>query len=293
MRGKIEMKNKIMLVDGMALLFRGYFATSFRGNFMKTSKGVPTNGVFQFLRYFLNAVNTFNPTHVICCWDMGSQTFRTDLYDGYKANRDAPPEELIPQFELVKEVVEAFDTPNIGLKNYEADDCIGTLAHQFGNQGEEVLILSGDLDMLQLVNEYISVAIMRKGQGNYEVFNNDNFYDKKGLLPRQIIDFKGLTGDAADNYPGVKGIGEKTALKLLQQYKTIDNLLTHVDELTPAMQTRINTNVDMLHLSRELAEIKLDTPVQIAIEQGLWKFDEQRVEDKFAELEFKPFHTFL
>jgi len=293
MRGITKMKNKVMLVDGMALLFRGYFATAFRGNFMKTKEGVPTNGVFQFLRYFLNAVDTFSPTHVICCWDMGSQTFRTDLYDGYKANRDAPPEELIPQFDLIKEVMEAFNTPNIGLKNYEADDCIGTLAHQFGNQGEDVLILSGDLDMLQLVNEQTSVAIMRKGQGNYEVFNNDNFYEKRGLVPSQIIDFKGLTGDSADNYPGVKGIGEKTALKLLQKYDTVDNLLAHVDELTPAMQARVNTNLDMLALSQELAEIKLDTPVHIEMEQGIWKFDEQRVEDKFTELEFKPLHTFL
>src|SRR5699024_11613873 len=101
------MKNKILLVDGMALLFRGYFATAFRGNFMKTSEGVPTNGIYQFLKYLLNAVDTFDPSHVICCWDMGSKTFRTELYEGYKANRDEPPEELIPQFELVKEVVQA------------------------------------------------------------------------------------------------------------------------------------------------------------------------------------------
>ena len=121
-------KKNVLLVDGMALLFRGFFATSFRGNFMRTSKGIPTNGIYQFMRYFLDAVDTFKPSHVICCWDMGSKTFRTELYEGYKANRDAPPEELIPQFDLVKEVVEAFDMPNIGLVNFEADDCIGTLA---------------------------------------------------------------------------------------------------------------------------------------------------------------------
>src|SRR5690625_1034290 len=146
------MKNRVMLVDGMALLFRGYFATAFRGNFMKTKEGLPTNGVFQFLRYFLNAVDTFSPTHVICCWDMGSQTFRTDLYDGYKANRDAPPEELIPQFDLIKDVMEAFNTTNLSLKNYVEDYCIGRLAFQFGHHCEEVMILSVDLDMVQLVN---------------------------------------------------------------------------------------------------------------------------------------------
>ena len=281
-----------MLVDGMALLFRGYFATAFRGNFMKTSQGVPTNGVFQFLRYFLDAVNTFEPTHVICCWDMGSKTFRTDLYDGYKANRDAAPEELIPQFELVKEVVEAFNTPNVGLINYEADDCIGTLAKSYGVD-HDVLILTGDLDMLQLVNERVHVAIMRKGQGNYEVFDHDNFHEKKGIHPRQIIDFKGLMGDTADNYPGVKGIGEKTALKLLQEYDTIENILVNIEQLTKGMQTRINTDMDMLHMSRELAEIKCDVPVSCDLETAIWQFDKTRVQEKFSELEFKNLDTFL
>src|SRR5690625_921895 len=112
------MGNKqVLLVDGMALLFRGFFATAFRGNFMKTSYGVPTNGIYQFMRYFLDAVDEFQPTHVVCCWDMGSKTFRTDLYEGYKQNRSEPPEELVPQFDLIKEVIDAFDIPNVGIKD--------------------------------------------------------------------------------------------------------------------------------------------------------------------------------
>src|SRR5690625_4803504 len=150
------MQKNILLVDGMALLFRGYYATAFRGNFMKTKKGIPTNGVFQFLRYFLDAMNTFKPTHVICCWDMGSKTFRTELYEAYKANREKPPKELIPQFDLVKEVVEAFNIPNIGLENYEADDCMGILARAYRLK-HNILILTGDLDMLQLVDKNIKV----------------------------------------------------------------------------------------------------------------------------------------
>lgn len=281
-----------MLVDGMALLFRGYFATAFSGNFMKTSKGIPTNGVFQFLRYFLDAINTFEPTHVICCWDMGSKTFRTELYEGYKANRSAPPEELIPQFELVKEVVNAFNIPNIGLENYEADDCIGTLARSYQSD-HSILILTGDLDMLQLVDEQIQVAIMRKGIGNYELFDHMNFYEKRGILPNQIIDFKGLTGDSADNYPGVKGIGEKTALKLLQEYKTIDNIIANIDQLTKGLQTRINTDLNMLHLSRELAEIKCDIPISCELNTAIWKYDKSQVTDKFMELEFKNLEKYL
>ncbi|WP_042223651.1 5'-3' exonuclease [Oceanobacillus manasiensis] len=279
-------RKQILLVDGMALLFRGFFATSFRGNFMVTKQGVPTNGVYQFMRYFLDAVETFSPTHVVCCWDMGSKTFRTEMYEGYKANRDAPPIELVPQFDLVKEVVEAFDMPNIGLENFEADDCIGTLARTYATEND-VTILTGDQDILQLVEEHIQVAIMRKGQGNYEVFTNENFYEKKGITPRQVIDLKGLMGDSSDNYPGVKGIGEKTALKLIKEHGTIDELLVNIDSLPKGVQTKIKANLDMLHLSRSLAEIKCDVPISCELDGALWNYDKDKIEKKFDELEFK------
>ncbi len=278
-------QSNVLLVDGMALLFRGFFATSFRGNFMKNSKGVPTNGIYQFLRYFLDAVDKFEPTHVVCCWDMGSKTFRTDLFDGYKANRSGPPEELIPQFDLIKEVAEAFNLPNIGLENFEADDCIGTLANQYASEND-VLILTGDQDILQLVDEGISVAIMKKGQGNYDVFSQDTFYEKKGIRPKQMIDLKGLMGDTSDNYPGVKGIGEKTALKLIQEYETIENILDNIDRLPKGVQTKISENLDMLHLSRDLAEIRCDVPIECSLEQAKWDYDKKKIEEKFTDLEF-------
>ncbi|KKE77963.1 5'-3' exonuclease [Bacilli bacterium] len=286
-------KNQVLLVDGMALLFRGFFATSFRGNFMLTSKGVPTNGIYQFLRYLLDAVDKFEPTHVVCCWDMGSKTFRTEMYAGYKANRDEPPVELVPQFDLVKEVVAAFDIPNIGLESFEADDCIGTLARSYANEENDVLILTGDQDILQLVDDGIHVAIMRKGQGNYEVFTMDNFYDKKGIHPKQIIDLKGLMGDTSDNYPGVKGIGEKTALKLLQEYETIDQLLANMDQLSKGIQTKINNDLEMLHLSRELAGIKCDVPIQCSLDEAIWNMNETKVQEKFAELDFGHMNKLL
>ncbi|WP_404459386.1 5'-3' exonuclease H3TH domain-containing protein [Oceanobacillus kapialis] len=285
-------KKHVLLVDGMALLFRGFFATSFRGNFMITTKGIPTNGVYQFMRYFLDAVNKFNPTHVVCCWDMGSKTFRTEMYEGYKANRDAPPVELIPQFDLVKEVVEAFDMPNIGVQNFEADDCIGTLARAYSAEND-VTILTGDQDILQLVEENIQVAIMRKGQGNYEVFTNENFYEKKGITPRQVIDVKGLMGDTSDNYPGVKGIGEKTALKLIQEHGTIDEMLANIDSLPKGVQTKIKANLDMLHLSRTLAEIKCDVPIACELDTALWHYDKEKIQKKFDELEFKNLAKFI
>src|SRR5699024_7355946 len=205
-------QHNVLLVDGMALLFRGYYATAYRGNFMESRNGVPTNGIFQFLRYFLNAVDTFQPSQVICCWDMGSHTFRTELYEGCKANRSAPPKQLVPQFNLVKEVTSAFNVPNIGLKNFEADDCMCTLSCQY-------------------VHQHTSVALMQKGIGNYDIYTEENFFKKKGIAPHQWVDMKGLMGDSADNYPGVYGIGEKTAVKLLREYGTVEHMLRNLNQL--------------------------------------------------------------
>jgi len=280
-----SLANKIMLVDGMALLFRGFFATSFRGNFMRNADGVPTNGVYQFLRYFLDAAAAFEPSHVICCWDMGSKTFRTEMYDSYKGNREAPPEELIPQFDHVKLVAESLGLVNIGLANYEADDCIGTLAAVFAPE-HEVIVLTGDQDMLQLVSENVHVAIMKKGIGNYDVYNQDNFFEKKGLLPEQIVDLKGLMGDSSDNYPGVKGIGEKTAFKLMQEYGTIEKLLEQLEELPKGIQTKISADLDNLHMSRDLARIRCDVDIQCTLDDAAWEHDLEIIKEKLMELQF-------
>ncbi|ENH96993.1 5'-3' exonuclease [Gracilibacillus halophilus YIM-C55.5] len=278
---------RVLIVDGMALLFRGFFATAFTGNFMVNSKGIPRNGLFGFLNYFTNAIETFTPTHVICCWDMGSQTFRNQMYQGYKSNRNAPPEELIPQFDLAKNIVESFDIPNVGMEGYEADDCIGTLAKQF-HHDYHVTIMTGDQDLLQLVDHQIDVAIMRKGQGNYEVFTEENFQEKKQLSPSQIIDMKGLMGDSSDNYPGVKGVGEKTALKLLKEYGSIHSLIEHKDQLTKGMQKKLEQYQDDLDISRKLAEIYTSVPLTFDIQEAIWKTKIEVVDQYLREeLEFQ------
>ncbi|WP_186577334.1 5'-3' exonuclease [Aquibacillus kalidii] len=283
----MENRKTILLVDGMALLFRGFYATAYSGNFMINSKGTPTNGIYGFLNYFINSIETFDPSHVICCWDMGSKTFRSEMYDGYKSNRGEPPVELIPQFNIVKEVVDAFEVPNIGLEGYEADDCIGTLANIYSEEND-VLIVTGDQDMLQLVTDHVSVAIMKKGQGNYEVYKNDSFYEAKGLLPLQIVDLKGLMGDTSDNYPGVKGIGEKTATKLIQEYGSIDEIINNLDKLSKGIKKKIEENIDMLHLSRNLAKIHTEVPVSCSLEDASWKINGERVKHMLEkQLEFK------
>lgn len=280
------MKRRVLLVDGMALLFRGYYATAYRGNFMKTDSGIPTNGVYQFLRYFLNAIETFKPSHVLCLWDMGKETFRTEIYDQYKKNRSEPPQELIPQFDLVKEVVTAFEVPNIGVENYEADDCIGTLACELAPENE-VIIQTGDYDLLQLVQPEVQVALMKKGIGNYNLFNEGNFYEKRGLYPQQMVDFKALTGDTADNYPGVKGIGEKTALKLLQNYRDITEILASLENLPNGVKNRIHSNIEMLHISQSLAKINCDVPVNYNLSDALWSLDKEKVQERINRLGVK------
>ncbi|WP_449600253.1 5'-3' exonuclease [Paenibacillus sp. Marseille-Q9583] len=274
-----------MLVDGMALLFRAFYATSYGGYIRKTKAGLPTNAVYGFLQYFFDAVSTFEPSHVVCCWDMGKGTFRTEKYDGYKSNRIEAPLELIPQFDLVKDVVAELGVPNIGLAGYEADDCIGTLASCY-SENSEVYILTGDHDMLQLIDENVKVVIMKKGRSNYKVYDLAELLEEKGLTPRQVIDLKGFMGDTSDNYPGVKGIGEKTALKLLTEYRTVEGVIENLHLLPKGVRTKIEADLDMLHLSRELAEIRCDVPVVCELTEALWQLQRETAARKFQELEF-------
>ncbi|MFT4414149.1 5'-3' exonuclease [Fredinandcohnia humi] len=286
------LKNQVMLIDGMALLFRSFYATAMSGYFMINSKGIPTNGIHGFVKHMMTAINTYKPSHVICCWDMGSSTFRTEMYSDYKANRGAPPEELIPQFDLVKEVVESFDIPNVGLSGYEADDCIGTLAKQY-SQDSEVLILTGDQDILQLLDENISVLLLKKGIGNYAEYTTTNFLEEKGIRPEQMVDLKALMGDTSDNYPGVRGIGEKTALKLLQQFESIEGILENVETLSKAQKTKIKEDLEMLHLSRKLARIHCEVPISCNLDEASIKINRDKVFEKFSELEFKGLDQFI
>ncbi|WP_199794918.1 5'-3' exonuclease [Paenibacillus faecalis] len=275
-----------MLVDGMALLFRAYYATASSGYIRRTKAGIPTNAIYGFLRYLWDAIDTFQPTHVACCWDMGSKTFRSEQFAAYKGNRPDAPDDLIPQFSLIREVTESLNIPNLGVEGFEADDCIGTLARRFGSD-TNVMILSGDHDLLQLVNERTSVIIMKKGYGNYMVYTPETLYEEKGLLPHQIIDVKGLMGDTSDNYPGVRGIGEKTAMKLIQEYDSIDGVLANLDSLTKGVRSKIEADLEMLHLSRSLAAIHCEVPVDCELDLCLLEIEDERILPKLEELEMK------
>ncbi|MBE6184926.1 5'-3' exonuclease [Heyndrickxia ginsengihumi] len=260
-------KPHLLLIDGMALLFRAFYSTAVTGQYMVNSKGMPTNGVQGFLRHLLIAIEQKQASHIAVCWDMGSKTFRNELFDAYKSNREAPPIELIPQFDLAKEVVEAFQIPNIGEIGFEADDCIGTVAMSMKSDAD-VSILTGDRDLLQLLDQHIQVHLLQKGYGNYKSYTHEAFFQEYNVTPHQYIDVKALMGDMSDGYPGVKGIGEKTALKLIQQFKDIQGILDNLDALTNAQRKKIEMDLEMLHLSRELAEIKCDVPLQFTLEHA-------------------------
>jgi len=285
-------KPSLMLVDGMALLFRAFYATAVTGQFMINSKGIPTNGIHGFIKHLFTAVSSFKPSHVAVCWDMGSKTFRTELFENYKGNRGEAPVELIPQFDLVKEVVESFDIPNIGMVGFEADDCIGTIARQLSGHAN-VSILTGDQDILQLLDDNISVILLKKGYGNYLVHTPETFFEEKGITPRQMIDLKALMGDPSDNYPGVKGIGEKTALKLLKEYNHVEGIISNLDGLSKSIKTKIEQDLEMLHLSRRLAEIKCDVPVNIALEDAGLKIVKEKALNKLTELELRGVQRLL
>lgn len=259
----------LLVVDGMALLFRSFFATSIHKQFMFNENGVPTNAVQGYLRHLLMAVNHIHPTHVVVSWDMGSHTFRNDLFNGYKANRDAPPSEMLPQFDLAKQATTAFQLTNIGIVGFEADDCIGSICARYKDQ-LDISVLTGDRDLLQVVDDNVHVYLLQKGMGNYKQYTKQVFVDEYDLLPHQLIDVKALMGDSSDGYPGVKGIGEKTALKLIQTHQSIDQLLENMNQLTQGQQTKITENLDLLHLSYELATIRCDVPVELNVDDAIW-----------------------
>jgi len=254
------MSNKILLIDGMALLFRHFYATSLHKQFMRNSSGTPTNGIQGFVRHVFSAINDIQPTHVAVCWDMGKSTFRNDMFDGYKQNRPAPPEELIPQFDYVKEVSNQFGFVNIGVQNYEADDVIGTLTHQYSDENQ-VYVVTGDKDILQCINPNVEIWLTKKGFSIYNRYTLDRFQSEYGLNPLQLIDVKAFMGDSADGYPGVKGIGEKTAIKLIQNYGSVESVVDAIDELTPGQQNKINNDMQNLKVSKSLAKIHTEVPL--------------------------------
>ena len=260
-----EEKPHILLIDGMALLFRSFFATSAMEHYFPNDAGVPTNAVQGFARHTMTATSLFNPTHMAVCWDMGAQTFRNDLFEGYKANRPAPAPELMPQFDMARSVSEMIGWKNYGVPGMEADDLIGSFVQAWAGKAE-ITIVTGDKDMLQLLRPGVRIAFTKKGFNIYDIYTDERFIEEYGITPIQFIDQKAFTGDTSDGYPGVKGIGPKTALKLIKEYGSVAGVIQSLHELTPAIRKKIEEEMDMLLLSKKLAEIHCEVEMKGSIE---------------------------
>ncbi|MED1724585.1 5'-3' exonuclease [Brevibacillus parabrevis] len=278
---------KVLLIDGMSFLFRAFYGSAWGGAYRQTSTGVYTNAVYGFTKMMLDYAELVRPTHLIVGWDVASREslVRSQWFDGYKSNRTAPPDELIPQFDLVKELTAAFSVPNIGCPGYEGDDVLGTLSTRLSNEGHEIVIATGDYDSLQLVDEKVSVKILKNG-GKHEHYNPASLLALRGISPEQVVDVKALMGDTSDCIPGCPGIGEKTATKLITEHGNLDNLYENLKNCTPKMRSKLEEHRDQVYLSQKLATIIRDVPVEFSMEEAAWTYDSSTVLGKFEELEF-------
>lgn len=257
------MENKLAIIDGSSLLYRAFYALP---PTMTSPDGVPTNAVYGFLRMLLSLYRELDPAYVAVTFDKDRQTFRTEMYDGYKATRKPAPAELVPQFDLILEVMHVMGVAVYSLSGYEGDDVLGTLSARYEKE-LPVAIVTGDRDALQLASDRTTVYLTQKGISSMSEMTPKAVEEKHGITPSQVIDMKALMGDTADNIPGVPGIGEKTALKLLTQYKTLDNLYAHVDEIKGAQGKKLAAGKDMAYLSYKLAAIKRDVPMETTLEE--------------------------
>ncbi len=289
--------SKIVLVDGHSLAFRAYFAfAKGRDGGLRTSTGIPTSVSYGFLKALLETVDAEHPDYLAIAFDLGGATYRHEADETYKAGRPETPEDFMPDLENLQELLKAMNLPIVVSPGYEADDVIGTLARKASQDGFEVKILSGDRDMFQLVDPdgkikvlYLSTTYGR-GAPPPKEFGVEQVKEKLGVLPSQIVDYKALCGDASDNIPGVKGIGEKTAVQLLSQYGSLERVYESIDEIKGAVKKKLEAGIEDARHSQWMAQIHLDTPLDVDLQScKLHGFNEDTVMPLLERLEFKSF----
>ncbi|MBE6147522.1 MAG: DNA polymerase I [Firmicutes bacterium] len=255
---------KVILVDGNNLLFRSYYATSYTGNVMRNSKGFPTNAIYGFINMINKIIHEENPEYIMIAFDKG-KTFRHDKYESYKDGRNETPDDLKQQFPIAKQICEAMGMKYFEIDNYEADDIIGTFASKVEEDSEyNATIISSDKDLLQLISDEIDVKLLK--QTGYIRMDKNLFKETYGVEPIGMIDLKALMGDASDNIPGVKGIGEKTAISLLKEYQTLDNLYEHIDEIKGKTKEKLIADKENAYMSKDIATIYREVPIDTTLE---------------------------
>ena len=272
-----------MLLDGNALIHRAYHALPP----LTTKKGEIVNAVYGFTLTLLGVLEKFKPDYIAASFDLPGGTFRDELYADYKATRVKAPDDLYAQIPRVKEVVNAFNIPIYEKAGFEADDCVGTLARQAEKEGVETIIVTGDMDTLQLVTPKVKIFTMRKGLKDTVLYDEAGVVAKYGLKPNQIIDYKGLCGDASDNIPGVRGIGQKTASALLQEYTNLEGVYAALEKLKPAVAEKLKQDKELAFLSRKLGTIDTICPVNLSLPDAVAKdYDREKIATLLKEFEF-------
>ncbi len=262
------MKKKMVIVDGNSLLFRAYYATAYGdpSAIMRTSYGVPTNAIFAFSNMFSKILKDLKKGDCLFVgFDADGHTFRKEQYENYKANRKPAPEDLIPQFKIAREFLDALNIKWYEKHGVEADDICGTVSKLASKEDYDVIIFTSDHDYLQLIDKNIKVSLLKVGLSNMELFDEAYLFEKMGLTPEKIIDFKGLVGDSSDNYPGVKGIGEKTALKLINEYGSLPNILASAPNMKGKIGQKILDEKENAEMSYDLARIRLDVDLPFTL----------------------------
>ncbi len=280
---------KIILVDGNNLLFRSFYATAYQGVIMRNSRGFPTNALYGFINMMNKIIKEEMPNYIMVAFDKG-KTFRHDKYESYKAGRQEMPDELRLQFPKAKEVLETMGIKYYEIDNYEADDIIGTLAKMVDEEDEFVArIVSSDKDLLQLISDEVEVKLLK--QTGYIMMNKEEFRNTYHVDPIKMIDLKALMGDASDHIPGVKGIGEKTAISLLEKYQSLDNLYAHIEEVKGKTQEKLIEGKIDAYMSYDLATIYREVPLDFTLEDC--KYEGVKKEAFVKELEELEFYSIL
>lgn len=281
------MKKRLVLIDGSSLIFRAFYAI----RHLTTTDGIFTNGVYGFLNMYYGLMENYNPDYIGVAFDKSGPTFRHKDYEQYKGHRQETPSELSSQFGILKDVLDSLNIKHIALDDYEADDIIGTLAKEGAKEGMEVFLVTGDRDYLQLIDDNIKVLLTKKGISQLEEYDEKRILEDYGITPIQLIEVKGLMGDASDNIPGVPGVGEKTALKYIRNYGSIDGLYENIDEITgKATKQKIVDNKDLAYLSRSLGTIFTKVPLEYTVNDFLLQEPNyEELEEKYEKLEFSSF----
>ena len=278
--------DKIILLDGNSLSYRAYYAMPA----LKNKKGLYTNSVYGFTLMLEKILEDTKPKYALVAFDKGKETFRHKSYEAYKGTRDKTPTELVEQFGYVRELIESYGIKYEEHFDYEADDIIGSYAKIAEKAGLEVIIVSGDKDLTQLTSDNITVYYTKRGVTEIDYYTPEFINEKYGLTPQQIIDMKGLMGDKSDNIPGIPGVGEKTAIKLLTEYETVENVLENIDNISgKKLKERLTEGKDDAILSKKLATIYTDVPVENKIEDLTFKENREKKKELFEKLEFVSF----